>query len=547
MGKLKIDYSIPVKMSSFSKDDKQENFSRGKLSVFYKGTTGDNRFFSDEFSESLVRTLPYTPIVSYYDESKDDFVGHATEQQILGIVDPCGEITFETLEDGNIWCVCDTVYYTERPDKVGELAKKIEGHSQSLELDPKTVKYKINYDERKHFKNIEFTAGTFVGVSVLGKNQKPAFTGSAFFACCDDAKFQEKMSLLKDYCESRKNENNENTHNGGNEMNFQEFVKLSWGEISEKVYQAVANEYNEAYIYPVAFYDDAIVLNAYYETGDRKLLKINYSLAENGEVSLGEVKEVRVEYVELQQAEPNNITQEPSSDYESVNQDSTEEQTAESVTAEVNTNATETEAAATESKQTSAEDFGTAEQSENNEETSDQTDAEFADNEDTSTPAENENFAEGSEQTNDDQEGADNASINDNESNEDVQPEVQQESEPSTSTFADSQQQELDSLRREKKIALVNSYKENLSTEEYNDFISHIDEYAHDSNDLEFALLKCSQANLKKIELEKQNQQTQEEEVFTVKTSMIPFALDINAKKTEESEFASYIRDALKR
>jgi len=40
--------------------------------------------------------------VSYYDEEKDDFVGHATQQAIYGIVDPCTEVSFETLEDGNV-------------------------------------------------------------------------------------------------------------------------------------------------------------------------------------------------------------------------------------------------------------------------------------------------------------------------------------------------------------------------------------------------------------------------------------------------------------
>ena len=220
MKKQVINFSWPATLS-FSADNGNENerFSRGKLEVFYKGETADKRFFSDEFSEELVKSLPYTPIVSHYDEEKDDFVGHATQQDIYGIVDPCGEISFVTKEDGNTWCVCDTVYYTERPDKVGEIAKKIEGHSQSLELDPSTVKYNINYDERRHFKNVEFTAGKFIGVSVLGKDQKPAFTGSSFFSCDD---FDAKMKILRDYCESH-----QDRMDGGNEMNLQEFMKLS--------------------------------------------------------------------------------------------------------------------------------------------------------------------------------------------------------------------------------------------------------------------------------------------------------------------------------
>ena len=184
------------------------------------GETADHRFFSDEFSKELIKSLPYTPIVSYYDEKKDDFVGHATEQSIYGIVDPCTDIIFEENDKGETWAICDTIYYTERPDKVGEIAKKIEGHSQSLELDPSTVKYTINYDERKHFKNIEFTAGHFIGVSVLGNDQEPAFTGSAFFA--SDEQFQQKMEILKNYCEGKTDQLGETKN-----MDVTEFLKLS--------------------------------------------------------------------------------------------------------------------------------------------------------------------------------------------------------------------------------------------------------------------------------------------------------------------------------
>jgi hypothetical protein len=216
----KINYNWPATLSFVSKSsDDNERFSRGHLSVFYKGETADHRYFSDEFAAQLIESLPYTPIVSYYDEKKQDFVGHATEQAIYGIVDPCKEVTFEKDENGNEWAICETIYYTERPGKVGEIAKKIEGHSQSLELDPSTVKYTVNYDERKHFKNIEFTAGKFVGVSVLGEDQEPAFTGSCFFSL--DETFQEKMKILKDYCEGKNDLAGEHT------MDFNEFLKLS--------------------------------------------------------------------------------------------------------------------------------------------------------------------------------------------------------------------------------------------------------------------------------------------------------------------------------
>lgn len=219
MFKPKINYRWPATLSGFSKET-NENFSRAKLRVFYKGETADHRYFSDEFAQEIIGSLPYTPVVTHYDEEKQDFVGHASEQQLYGIVDPCVEPQFEVLEDGNEWCVCEVVLYTERPDTVGEIAKKIVGHSQSLELDPRTVKYVVNYDERKHFKNIEFTAGTFVGVSVLGDDQEPAFTGSSFFE--NNEQFHKKMEILRQYCEGKTD-----PQVGDAKMEIKDFLKLS--------------------------------------------------------------------------------------------------------------------------------------------------------------------------------------------------------------------------------------------------------------------------------------------------------------------------------
>lgn len=102
MKKHNINLSWPARLFEFSQDSTNENFSRGKLGVFYKGETEDHRYFSDKFSEQMAKKLAYTPIVSYYDDEQDDFVGHATEQQILGIVDPCKEPEFLKMEDGNI-------------------------------------------------------------------------------------------------------------------------------------------------------------------------------------------------------------------------------------------------------------------------------------------------------------------------------------------------------------------------------------------------------------------------------------------------------------
>lgn len=494
MKKQAINFSWPAQLTDFAKDVVQENFSRGRLKVFYKGETADHRFFSDSFSEELIKSLPYTPVVSYYDEEKEDFVGHATEQQVLGIVDPCIEPSFEEDEDGKVWCVCDVVLYTERPDRVGDLAKKIVGHKQSLELDPSSVQYKINYDEKKHFKNIEFTAGKFVGVSVLGNDQKPAFSGSAFFAC--DENFENKMKILREYCEKQNDQ-----LEGGNEMNLQEFMKLSWGEVSTKVEQAVAKEYqNDAYCYIVDMFEDAAIVRFYYymESGS-KLMKINYSCDENGNVCLGNIVEVRVTYEEV--VEVSNTATE------------VEEVGVENATEDIKNDEEEKESEVVEEKDEKDEDFVESKEEDKEEVTEESSDEKEEEEKEFTeeSPKEDEEddkvvCAACGDEVNEDEEekstaeAADvsNAEVTETErvvSDGDEQISTE-ETNTSSASFTQSERAEFEALKREKKVNLLNSYKESISEEEFNNFLGSIDSF--EEKDLEIELLKAYKASKEK-------------------------------------------------
>lgn len=478
-----INFRWPATLSFVTESDSEnERFSRGKLKVFYKGETADHRFFSDEFSEELIKSLPYTPIVSHYDEKKDDFVGHATEQDIYGIVDPRGEITFETDSDNVTWAICDTIYYTERPDKVGEIAKKIEGHSQSLELDPSTVKYTINYDERKHFKNIEFTAGHFIGVSVLGNDQEPAFTGSAFFA--SNEQFQQKMEILKNYCEGKTDQLGETKN-----MDVTEFLKLSWGDICAKVSDAVNQEYgNEYYTYAVDFYDDCGIYRFYsYIDGSVKLMKLFYTLSDDGEVTLGKIVETHVVYEDLED------TAQTGTDFTSSNEftdsgdgDFTVETT--TTTTEETTPVVPTE--------------------------TDKTPAEFTNDSPESTPVVTNPSAE--------------AAVNDTEVSAASEEQNQQEN-TSPASFTDSERAELEALKREKKVTLISSYE--LTDEVREDLMNQLDTLTYE--ELELKLLKIYKENA---------------EADNFSTAPVPFAVpEPQTKRTAEDNLNAYIRRKLGR
>lgn len=484
MKKQAINFSWPADLSDFSTDTTQENFSRGKLKVFYKGETEDHRFFSNDFSETLVSSLPYTPVVSYYDEEKDDFVGHATEQQILGIVDPKVEPSFEKDENGIEWCVCDVVLYTERPDQVGAIAKKIVGHKQSLELDPNSVKYVVNYDDKKHFKNIEFTAGRFVGVSVLGTDQKPAFTGSEFFAY--DEEFEKKMQILREYCEGK----NDQETDGGKEMDFNEFMKLSWGDVSAKVDEAICNEYgNDAFTSIVDMFEDsAIVRFFYYIEGSCKLMRVKYSCNENGDVVLGDVNEVHITYedvvapvVETTQAQETDIEQSVVPTDDAGSNDYAENEKPEEDKPEGEPQPCPEE----EGKKPEEEECSCGDPDKKDEESK----CEVVENAELSSEDFTSESADPAQVENVQDTPVDEKVSVDNE-----QTSIEQETSSSTS-FTESERAEFEALKRAEKITLVDSYKDDLSNEQYEDFISKIDSF--DKKDLELELLKAYKAHSK--------------------------------------------------
>jgi hypothetical protein len=133
----------------------------------------------------------------------------------------------------------------------------------------------------------------------LGKNQKPAFTGSAFFEASD---FQEKMQLLVNYCQ--------NNEERGTEMDatILNFVELSWGEKSQRIVEALEQRYGKYCVYPVDWFDSSVVCYIYYEALDKCILtRVYFNVSEDGAIGLGDAEEVRVIYEKVE-APVNNAT-----------------------------------------------------------------------------------------------------------------------------------------------------------------------------------------------------------------------------------------------
>ena len=298
------------------------------------------------------------------------------------------------------------------------------------------------------------------------------------------------------------------------------------------------------------FEDSAIVRFYYFVEGVNKLMRVKYSISEDGVVSLGAVNEVHVVYEDIIENEKPEETPQFNSEIDTTTQvamaatkkkeddvdeevdgDGKEQEDDDKIddcnisTAQiVSTKATAASAESAESaepekiekedeqpapdKASAANEDEPKKEEENidkckNISTNVENTSEIAidmtnDNaEETSAPVENvqitseQDFSSSSvimkgEQSSD-EENRDNS--NDDFHNNDESSSQQEVSTASSAAFTESDRAEFEALKREKKIALVNSYKDKISEEDFNNFVSKIEDFDSDES-LELALLK---------------------------------------------------------
>lgn len=298
---MKISTSVPAFIEL---EEKNENtrYTVANLKIFYKGMTVDKRLFTEEFSNEILKTISYTPVVGYYSDDDEDFRGHNSVQYVYGVVpdDAVNDVHYVE-EDGKTFAVVKVILFTERTDNIGEVAKKIVGKQQSLEINPKTVKYKVNRDTFGRLINIEFLHGEFIGLSVLGDDENPAFPGAGFFKA-EDFDFTKCSAAFDNFLQF--------LHKDGGSIevfNFEEYIAKmartqTMQEFEQNLYAAL--EANEIYGYVVENTTDYAIVCTYQEKKKRcGYIKYPLTVAEDGAISLGEGEEVFARF--LTQAEIN--------------------------------------------------------------------------------------------------------------------------------------------------------------------------------------------------------------------------------------------------
>lgn len=431
-------YSIPAYLSNFSTSEDRRTYA--DLKVFYVGETSDGRVFNQDFADKLVLSLPYTPVVAFFSDLKDDFIGHNTTQYIYGIVRHDANIRYEEDENGTKWLITSVMLYSDRLDNIGEVAKKIVGKQHSLEMDPNKTKYKIIKENGKQ--KIVFTESSLLGLSVLGDSQQPAFTGSEFFTINDFTDVRERFENFFSFLQNKdRGEQMEREHF----QKLSEFVKLSYTEKMAKVAEAVRTQLGDNYCsYLVDMNDEKAVFVIYnWETGKEEYHAYGYSITEEENVTLTSDNRVYPVYLTMEEREK------------------------------------------LESLSTKPQSF------EEEKESQDNPDDEDGDEEDTK-PKKEENAANKPESNPDGEQFNSPTAV-------ETTPEVKNEegqsaknketnysNDPSIAALTRSEREELEGYRREKKIGLINSYSEELSSNILEGFKKKVDELTF--TDLEVAL-----------------------------------------------------------
>lgn len=249
------------------------------------------------------------------------------------------------------------------------------------------------------------------------------------------------------------------------------------------------------------FEDAAIVRFYYYMENGSKLMKIKYSCDESGNVNLGDIVEVRVTYEEVVGVS-NTATEVEEVGVENATE--TIEENAEEQESELAKKDEEEKGKCVESESELAKKCDEEEKrrcvKSNDEDDKDEED----DTDDPDDPEDKDDddddkvvcaaCGDVEEQPTADAADVSNAEVTETERIvSDGNEQVAEETNTSSASFTDSERAEFETLKREKKINILNSYKEILSEEEFNNFLGSIDSF--EESDLELELLKAYKAS----------------------------------------------------
>lgn len=227
-----------------------ETMSKGRVRIFYKGLNRNRTFISEDFSNQLINSLPYTPVKGIFDKEEMDFEDHGennSDGRIYGLVAADPNFAWEDHldPDGEIrtYACADVVYYTALYPE----AKLIAGSSQSMEIWRGNLEgeWKIWPDDGEPY--YHFYKGCLLGLQVLGTMVEPCFEGAAFYSLQDNLK--ELIKYTKSLSEKEESA----------DMDEKTLFRLSDNEKADFIAKALNPNFNEEGNWEMS----AIVLDVY--------------------------------------------------------------------------------------------------------------------------------------------------------------------------------------------------------------------------------------------------------------------------------------------
>lgn len=175
--------------------------SKCEIKVLYVGKNRNGSFISHSVAEQMAQTLPGSPIVGYFIESKEDFGDHGDQLIIdgegvhftkltkpYGFVAPDAKVWFQEYEDtdefGNVeireYLVTEGYLWTEQYEECKRAVTQ--GNPQSMELDEKSLKGYWSEDSKTGCEFFIINDAVFSKLCILGEDVEPCFEGAAVSA-----------------------------------------------------------------------------------------------------------------------------------------------------------------------------------------------------------------------------------------------------------------------------------------------------------------------------------------------------------------------------
>ena len=189
--------------------------SKCEVKVLYVGQNRNKSYITKEVAAAMAQTLPGTPIVGRFIESKEDYGDHGDQVIIdgdgvkfnkltkpYGFVAPDAKVWFQEFQDtddfGNVtireYLMTEGYLWTEQYQECKRVLHN--GNPQSMELDKDTLKGHWSTDSNTGIEFFIINDAMFLNLCILGEDVEPCFEGANITAPNISASFSKDSKTI---------------------------------------------------------------------------------------------------------------------------------------------------------------------------------------------------------------------------------------------------------------------------------------------------------------------------------------------------------------